>query len=238
MTATTKPVYRWKDCIGGSYLRNESNGFPVAEVYRDRVDEWHWRKIGGGESHTCFVTIAVAKDDCELALGVTTVQDQPPVIVPPDGFADALDAHAATVAEEDAEATDSKVRNSIQEARKKIWGDRIGEAEDAQARHASAMANHERPRGDASQPTADRAREIVHGRNGVYGKPERSQERIAKMWSAYLGVEVTAQQVCGCMTLLKMARLAETPGHVDSLVDAFGYLYLYEACGKAGISHG
>lgn len=187
MTATTKPVYRWVDCVGGSCLRSESNGFPVAEVYRDCVDEWNWRKIGDRESHTSFVTIAVAKAACERAMGITTqavqedqpaalpfcwdhikdnlfalngtsgsrlaivnydgawnhwfwnpmgdpeglpynrafktegeakssceqffyakakaVQDdQPPVIVPPDGLADALDAHAAKVTEEDAEA--------------------------------------------------------------------------------------------------------------------------------------
>jgi hypothetical protein len=51
--------------------------------------------------------------------------DQPEVLVPPNDFADALDAHAAKVAEEDAEA-----------------------------RHAEAMARPERPRGHASQPAA------------------------------------------------------------------------------------
>lgn len=202
------PFY-WDHIRDNLSALNGTNGSRLAIVnFYGAWNHWFWNPVGDPEGvpfSRTFKTEGEAKSSCEqffYANAKDVQADRLPVVVPPNGLADALDAHAAKVAEEDAEA-----------------------------RHAEAMARPERPRGHASQPAAERAREIVHGRNGVYGKPERSQERIAAMWSAYLGTEVTAQQVCGCMALLKMARLAESPGHVDSLVDAHGYLMLYETCG-------
>ena len=45
------------------------------------------------------------------------------------------------------------------------------------------------------------------------------------MWSAYLGCDVTARDVCNMMALLKIARL-RLGQHDDSAVDGCGYLAL------------
>ncbi len=51
-------------------------------------------------------------------------------------------------------------------------------------------------------------------------------ERIAAMWSAILGTEVTAEQYAMCMIAVKLGRLVETPNHRDSWMDAAGYAAL------------
>ena len=75
----------------------------------------------------------------------------------------------------------------------------------------------------------ERARKIVQGdRQRAYGSPERSQERIAALWGAYLGVPVKSTDVCNMMCLLKLARLKNTPDHEDSKVDLIGYALLHD----------
>jgi len=65
---------------------------------------------------------------------------------------------------------------------------------------------------------------ITHGdRKTDYGHPSVSFAEIAKLWSVYLGVSVTPEQVAMCQVLVKMVRLRHTPGHRDSLVDISGY---------------
>lgn len=76
---------------------------------------------------------------------------------------------------------------------------------------------------------ADKAKEIIYGdRESVYGDPGKNLKLIAGMWSAYLGVEITSQQVCDMMIQLKIARLKNTPTHEDSMVDIIGYTLLKE----------
>lgn len=76
---------------------------------------------------------------------------------------------------------------------------------------------------------ADEAKRIVSGaRRSAYGKPEANFERIARFWTAYMAnvgkpVEITAADVSPLMVLMKLARLAESPQHLDSMVDAVGY---------------
>lgn len=65
-------------------------------------------------------------------------------------------------------------------------------------------------------------------RQAVYGHPADDYARTAAMWSAYLGVEVTALQAQMCMVLVKVSRLANTPTHRDLLVDIAGYARTYE----------
>lgn len=70
----------------------------------------------------------------------------------------------------------------------------------------------------------EKAERIVNqDRNARYGGPEESFTTIAKLWSTFLGVEVSPLQVAGCMILLKLARLKKTPTHEDSVVDGIGY---------------
>lgn len=70
----------------------------------------------------------------------------------------------------------------------------------------------------------DEANRLTHGdRNKNYGDPKKNHERIAGLWSIYLGFEVTAAQVAICLALIKIARLIETPDHLDSFVDLAAY---------------
>ena len=69
------------------------------------------------------------------------------------------------------------------------------------------------------------AKSIVTGER--YGTPEQNFHTIAKMWSAYLRIKVTAKDVAAMMILLKVARIASGHGSEDSWVDVAGYA----ACG-------
>lgn len=61
----------------------------------------------------------------------------------------------------------------------------------------------------------DRARE--------YGNPEDSFNEISRLWSWYLGKDVSALDVSIMMILLKMARCKCNPAHLDNFVDIAGY---------------
>lgn len=81
------------------------------------------------------------------------------------------------------------------------------------------------------------AEKIIYGdREATYGKPSKNLICIADMWSAYLtsrfGFEglLTDKDVAVMMVLLKAARLGNTPGHRDSVVDICGYAALIERC--------
>lgn len=70
------------------------------------------------------------------------------------------------------------------------------------------------------------AAQIIHGsREDDYGTAERNLNRIAVMWSAYLGYEITARNVAMCMVLLKVSRDAHREKR-DNIVDGIGYFGL------------
>ena len=62
-----------------------------------------------------------------------------------------------------------------------------------------------------------------------YGTPEDSFDMIGKLWTVYLdySTKIDAHDVAAMMALLKIARIAENPQHMDSWVDGCGYF----ACG-------
>jgi hypothetical protein len=64
---------------------------------------------------------------------------------------------------------------------------------------------------------------VVRDRRRSYGDPAELFERVAIRWSQVLGTKVTAAQVGLCLLDLKLVRLANDPGHLDSLVDVAGY---------------
>lgn len=68
---------------------------------------------------------------------------------------------------------------------------------------------------------------VCGSREQAHGNPHGTFERIAKAWSAYLNVELTAADVAVMMILFKTARLKGNPKHEDSWVDIAGYA----ACG-------
>jgi hypothetical protein len=70
----------------------------------------------------------------------------------------------------------------------------------------------------------DAARLINGDRNQNYGNPIDNFDRISKIWSVILGVEVTAEDVAMCMAGLKMARYASKSGfQPDTWIDIAGY---------------
>ena len=78
----------------------------------------------------------------------------------------------------------------------------------------------------------DEAKALINGdRQEDYGSAEASFSAIAAMWSAFLGIPISAHQVCICMALLKAARLRNGV-HKDSMLDAAAYFALsYEVSG-------
>lgn len=60
-----------------------------------------------------------------------------------------------------------------------------------------------------------------------YGTAENNFSLIAKLWSAYLGENISALDVSMMMCLLKVARIKNGGGTGDSFVDLAGYA----ACG-------
>ena len=84
------------------------------------------------------------------------------------------------------------------------------------------------PRMIAAQEVLDEAVAIRGDRGAIYGHPYINHLRISKLWSAYLDFPITPDQAAICMALVKVSRLAETPGHRgrDGYVDGVAYLAL------------
>ncbi|QWY84400.1 hypothetical protein SEA_KNOCKER_58 [Mycobacterium phage Knocker] len=108
---------------------------------------------------------------------------------------------------------------SAQYAMSKVWPDA-----DPVTLPADAPMDARRER---SKLLADAERAIGGDRERDYGDATAGFERIGKMWAAILGLdEVTAEQYAMCMIAVKLGRLAETPNHRDSWMDAAGYAAL------------
>lgn len=74
----------------------------------------------------------------------------------------------------------------------------------------------------SSSILTEAARAVDGPRRDDYGSPHNNHTRTAAMWSAYLGVTVTAEQVCFMNILQKVSRAANRVTR-DTLVDIAGY---------------
>ena len=79
------------------------------------------------------------------------------------------------------------------------------------------------------------AEQIIYGdREKTYGTPGKNLQAIADFWTVHLrhkyiiDGEVTMDDVCQMMILVKQARLINDPTHHDSQVDIAGYIALQE----------
>ena len=70
----------------------------------------------------------------------------------------------------------------------------------------------------------DEAKRLTQSdRQDTYGDPLTNHQRIADLWSVYLETEITPSQVALCLCLVKIARLIQTPDHIDSFIDLAAY---------------
>ena len=73
----------------------------------------------------------------------------------------------------------------------------------------------------------EEALKTINGeRQDSYGNPEDTFGKIAALWSAYLGIEVTPTMTADMMCLLKIAREFCGKGKRDNAVDLIGYAAL------------
>jgi hypothetical protein len=78
----------------------------------------------------------------------------------------------------------------------------------------------------------NQAANLVNGeRQAAYGSPDDNLWRIAGLWSAYLDAEVTAEDVCNMMVLVKMSR-GKATYKKDNSVDGVAYLLLADMFGR------
>lgn len=71
---------------------------------------------------------------------------------------------------------------------------------------------------------------ICCDREQDYGSPYQSFQRIARLWSAYLSVQIQASEVAVMMALLKASRQVASPDKKDSYDDGAGYFALAYEC--------
>lgn len=69
----------------------------------------------------------------------------------------------------------------------------------------------------------DALRIVSSDRNKEYGEPEDNFSRIAALWEAFQGRQFTSTDVAIMMALVKVARIATSPGKLDHYVDLAGY---------------
>lgn len=79
---------------------------------------------------------------------------------------------------------------------------------------------------------------VAGPRNKDYGPPERDMEAVAAMWTGYLWQRgliprekaLEVQDVPALLMMVKLARLAHSPGHHDSIIDIIGWDLIYAEC--------
>lgn len=75
----------------------------------------------------------------------------------------------------------------------------------------------------------DSVKTLLEVRENSYGDSNRHWEKVSRRWSHVIDKPITTNQAIQCMMELKMERLIETPGLLDSIADIVGYAaILYE----------
>jgi hypothetical protein len=90
-----------------------------------------------------------------------------------------------------------------------------------------AVKRAERAKAERGRAICEEALRVINGgRTDQYGNPEDAFGKIAALWSAYLGIEVTPTMTADMMCLLKIAREFCGKGKRDNAVDLIGYAAL------------
>lgn len=64
---------------------------------------------------------------------------------------------------------------------------------------------------------------ITKDRTATHGEAENNFNLIAELWSCYLNVPITEDDVAALMIMLKLARIKGNPAHIDHWLDICGY---------------
>lgn len=86
----------------------------------------------------------------------------------------------------------------------------------------------------AAKPMLHQAQDLIQGqRQADYGDKLQNFSQIAMLWQGTLahklapGQTITPEDVALCMIQVKIARLAKSPDHKDSIMDTAGYAGCY-----------
>lgn len=75
------------------------------------------------------------------------------------------------------------------------------------------------------------AKSVKEGdRQNDYGNAKENHERIAAMWSAYLGARVKPKDVVAMMIMVKLSRQKVSPDNQDHWIDIAGYSQIGSEC--------
>lgn len=66
------------------------------------------------------------------------------------------------------------------------------------------------------------AKAIIEDRGMDYGHPSDNMQRTARLWSAYLEMPISDDQVAMCLALVKIAR-SMVSANVDNFIDGAAY---------------
>lgn len=189
----------------------------------------------------------MAAEAAEAAGGFRTGPPSPPVALPPELFAP--ESHVR-IGERDVAADLSAIDPTVvasvarsdgrpgfteQIAHARLVDDlvpNVPPAEVAKAERTDAPKLRTPPprRNPTSGRILSEADRVIHGeRAEQYGPAEQSFDRIARLWSVHLGVEIDAYDVAILMVLMKAAR-AKTDLKDDTFVDIAGYAALAPRC--------
>lgn len=77
------------------------------------------------------------------------------------------------------------------------------------------------------QDVLDAASQAINiDRAATYGDAQETMERIAKSWSAKLGIDISAVDVCILLADMKLCRASGGQAHDDNFIDTAGYAAL------------
>jgi hypothetical protein len=88
------------------------------------------------------------------------------------------------------------------------------------------------PKTISAKELLDEANSVRQQRGAIYGHPYENMRTTAQLVGAYLGFPVSPDQMAVILSLVKIARIAQTPGHrnKDSYLDGIAYLAIAAEC--------
>ena len=82
------------------------------------------------------------------------------------------------------------------------------------------------------------AAQLVKPRGEVYGSIRLNHEKIAAIASVLTGINLSPHDILMVMVAVKLSRIAKTPDHVDSYLDAINYLSFAGEIATDGVGEG